>query len=628
MRIAPTREQMDYLASIGVSKATIAQPGPMIAQSTEDSHTMSRSSGAWAVPKWAIILVIIALLLSLACLACAEAEETRPTGEGVVTPGGQGDSPDVYTTAERLDAIELEIAKIHEGLGRAATMDQLSASQRQIKDIEERLKTLRVSLLGELSKDRKRFNQQIQHTHPSLAELKTGMATLSATHIRQMEEMTALVTSTTEKADARVAKAQRFDTRMINTEIETLRGDLTEQLKDFSRALICFTVITLLGLSLLTIGRILMERRIRQVEQNTVLHLSETAAVSCNTPKPVPVSGKDMVVVGKATTENKVNVKPTRPHPEPLPTPVEQMKRIIASANRFRHIRIKPVLPSGFWEIGLATNKGNVRSENQDYGLCFKTDGHDVLIVADGCGGVPRGQRAAYLATLSAAVSVVRVCGMAPRWHSPHVKDIAAKAIIAAAHRLAVEGGKLNVTDIRGGLRTTLIVVVGNKRELGYAYIGDGGGCIVKASGEVNRFLDPQKANDFAMNVLAASLGPMMEGEPVTGVMKREAGNLLMVGTDGVFDRVDSTFPKDVLRGCIQYKGDLQKTAEHVVNELASFKDAAGYVCDDNLTLGIMGDGTNPKLCQGFWPSIKETTGAQADPLSTGPAADRKDVLS
>jgi len=43
----------------------------------------------------------------------------------------------------------------------------------------------------------------------------------------------------------------------------------------------------------------------------------------------------------------------------------------------------------------------------------------------------------------------------------------------------------------------------------------------VKSTGEINQFLDPQKAGGY-MNVLAASLGSKTEGEPVTGVMKRD----------------------------------------------------------------------------------------------------------
>ena len=323
--------------------------------------------------------------------------------------------------------------------------------------------------------------------------------------------------------------------------------------------------------------------------------------------------------------EGKAGIEAMRPRQVPLPTPTEQMQTIMDAAGQLREIRAKPTISSATWRLGLATNKGNVRSENQDYGLCFQIDGHDVLIVADGCGGVPHGQKAAYLAAVSAAVSLVRTYGIAPRWHAPRVEDAAAGAIADAAHRLAVEGDRLNVTDIRGGLRTTLIVVIGNEHEIGYGYIGDGGGCVVKSSGEVHRFLDPQKASDFAMNVLAASLGPMMEGRPVTGTLKRSPGDLLICGTDGVFDRVEEAFPKDVLRGCIQHDGDLQETAEIVVAELASFQDAAGYVCDDNLTLGIMGDGKAPKLAPGFWLPTGEAVVAPGESLQQETATQLKE---
>jgi serine/threonine protein phosphatase PrpC len=92
-----------------------------------------------------------------------------------------------------------------------------------------------------------------------------------------------------------------------------------------------------------------------------------------------------------------------------------------------------------------------------------------------------------------------------------------------------------------------------------------------------------------------------MEGTPVSGTIKRSAGDLLIVGTDGVFDRVDQSFAVDVLRGCIQYKGDLQRAAEQIITELASFRDVGGYVCDDNLTMGLLGHGSAPKLPPGYW---------------------------
>jgi hypothetical protein len=171
---------------------------------------------------------------------------------------------------------------------------------------------------------------------------------------------------------------------------------------------------------------------------------------------------------------------------------------------------------------------------------------------------------------------------------------------------LAKEGKRLNLVRPGDGLRTTLIVAIGQEHDVAFSFIGDGGGCVVRTSGAVEHFLTPQKASPDQPNVLAASLGPQMEGEPVVGAIQRNPGDLILVGTDGVFDRVNDSFPKDVLRAAIQFKGDFMKTAGLIVEEMASVKDPLlGYVCDDNLSLGIMGDGSAPVLAPGFWNTRK-----------------------
>lgn len=74
--------------------------------------------------------------------------------------------------------------------------------------------------------------------------------------------------------------------------------------------------------------------------------------------------------------------------------------------------------------------------------------------------------------------------------------------------------------------------------DFGYGYIGDGGGCLLRSSGEIFHFLKPQKADVNDLNVLSASLGPTIDGEPVFGMINRVVGDLVIVGTDGVFDKV------------------------------------------------------------------------------------------
>ena len=539
MRITPTRDQTEYLTSIGVSTATIAQPGLATAQPTEDTHLTARLSRGRAVRWWVIILVIITLV-SLANLT--HAEEIQTGEVSMINPVDQANSTG-ETTAENYPETDYNTVFLY---------DQLNPLQQYIEGIEDPLKTL-----------------------PEPISVW---------------------------ADAQLMHARRADEVLGVMELDELRTRVNE-------VVIWFTVIIGLILVFFILGRLEVDNRMRQIEQSSITGFCEGEAGS-DDPEFLSNEVESRDADGRPRRKVPVNIKPTRPRSQPLPTPLEKMKSIISTSCGFRHIHIKPTLPSGAWGIGLATIKGNVRSENQDYGLCFSMGDHSITIVADGVGGLPHGQRAAYLAVISAAVSVIRTLGTAPRWHTPHVRDVTTKAIMDAAYRLAVEGDKLNIGDMNGGLRTTLIVVIGNKRELGFAYIGDGGGCVVNTSGDVNHFLDPQKANEFTTNVIAASLGPTMQGKPVTGVLNRDDGDIVIVGTDGVFDRIDGAFPKEVLRGCIQYEGNLQKWAECVVEGLASFKDNIGYMCDDNLTLGIMGDGAPPKLDHGFWAPISKSVNA------------------
>ena len=295
---------------------------------------------------------------------------------------------------------------------------------------------------------------------------------------------------------------------------------------------------------------------------------------------------------------------PQRPDTPAILPPSDLVKYLIEQCQGFNCFRYQPVLPREEWDLGLATETGNVRTENQDYGLGFHIAEHDILIIADGCGGVAQGQRAAYLAALYAALSIIRIYGTAPPWQGPNACYAAAKAVQAAEARLAKEANKFNISlEDRAHLRTTLIIIIGGNNEFGYAYIGDGGACVIRSTGQIEPFLHPQKADEYKQNILAASLGPRMDGEPVVGKIYRSPGDLIIAGTDGVFDRVSESFPKDVLRVAIQQQGDLQQVTEQLIQELAEYKDANGYVCDDNLTLGLMGDGTSPVMPMGFWNS-------------------------
>ncbi len=287
---------------------------------------------------------------------------------------------------------------------------------------------------------------------------------------------------------------------------------------------------------------------------------------------------------------------------EPRPEPVELLRRMIILAQQSTRIRAKPSTgQAGSWTIGYATSRGPLRPQNEDYALAFEIAGCQVVLVADGVSGEPFAGPAAFLAVQSAAWSVMKQLGSARLWQRPDPMAIAAQALRAAANGLArIAAGCGCVT----GLKTTLIVVVAARKTYGYAYIGDGKGCILRATGAEDHFLIPQRAAADAPCVIAACLGPTLLGCPVTGTLPRRPGDLLIVGTDGAFSESVELGPdylKRLLRAAFHFRGDLQRTVGHVLQELNSTQDQYGFLFDDNLTLALAGDGSPPRLAPGFW---------------------------
>lgn len=273
--------------------------------------------------------------------------------------------------------------------------------------------------------------------------------------------------------------------------------------------------------------------------------------------------------------------------------------RLLETAQNNRFLVKKPELRHEPWTIGLVSAKGNVRSENQDFCFGFRIDDYDVLLIADGCGGHAFGAEAATIAVCAAAGRIISELGMV-NTSKPELLQVAQSGFQGSADFLKKAGEKNGIQDICGGMRTTLILIIADKANYGYLYIGDGGGWILRENGICEPFLTPQKEPGYA-NVLRASLGPVVQGEYVTGTLVRESGDLLLVGTDGIFDRVQPTLAFDAMREAILQQGNLQNVAENLIQELAEFQDQYGFICDDNMTLGLLGNGCKPQLAPDFW---------------------------
>jgi serine/threonine protein phosphatase PrpC len=270
-------------------------------------------------------------------------------------------------------------------------------------------------------------------------------------------------------------------------------------------------------------------------------------------------------------------------NPSAIPDPDVEMQRLINEAFRRSDLSIKPCRPDPL-AMAIATDKGPVRLTNQDYCLGFTMGNRQIFLCADGCGGPPHGELASYVAIISAAQFLVEKLGC-PDGTAPEMLPL--MAIRYACHALTAFA-RVSTPPIESGLRTTLIVIIAEPKRYCVAYAGDGGGIVVRKSGQIERFLFPQKAFDGIDNVLAVSLGPVLEGEPALGIIPRYPGDVLMCGSDGVFDRANDEFPRFVVDTITQSDSNVMLTVRQLLAELNAAIDTHGPICNDNLTLGLL----------------------------------------
>lgn len=232
----------------------------------------------------------------------------------------------------------------------------------------------------------------------------------------------------------------------------------------------------------------------------------------------------------------------------------------------------------------IASIKGHIRNDNQDYCLALQFGNVSALLSADGCGGSPHGAYAAYTAVRGAAKFLVENdCGNP----ASDIGPLAQKALFHASDTMAKIAGS-TTPPITDGFRTTLIVILADTQRYAFAYAGDGGGVVLRRDGRVEQFLFPQKMDIDTPDVIATSLGPMLEGEPACGSIPRYPGDLLLTGSDGLWDYVRPSFPLAAAHELANEHNSIRKAATALVGKLADAIDQQGYICRDNITLGMI----------------------------------------
>ncbi len=273
------------------------------------------------------------------------------------------------------------------------------------------------------------------------------------------------------------------------------------------------------------------------------------------------------------------------------------------------------MLPDQTWSTDLRGHRGNVRSRNEDFALGFRFHEHDVVLVADGCGGVPCGFQASRIAACAAAVKLVE--GLPGTATDPTASEDAMRKAFTFASAQLADAARLYAApdDERVRLQTTLLVAAASSSSLTIAYIGDGGAVLVRPDeGTETRVLLPMKEAGGAPNILAAVLGPQTLGEPSINTIERRAGDLLLIGTDGIWDFVPESFSKQFMREAVMRGGRVGETLDAALALLAGHQDELGHVCTDNLTLAVVApDRCAPKFGPGYWAAAAVPSVPAAD---------------
>ncbi|MDO9016918.1 MAG: protein phosphatase 2C domain-containing protein [Deltaproteobacteria bacterium] len=266
------------------------------------------------------------------------------------------------------------------------------------------------------------------------------------------------------------------------------------------------------------------------------------------------------------------------PRLEEEPDPLVRLQ-MLAAADVLLRVGARPPAPP--WGAAVATLGGYVRAENQDTAAAFAVGPHEVIVVADGCGGLPRGREAARVATAAAVASLAADLSAS---HLPRL-DAVRRAFSAASEGLRLVARAYRDPDTRG-LRSTLLIAIAGGETFTVGYLGDGSVVHVDVEGRSLPLFEPMRSEQ-AGAALTGSVGPEPYGEVQLLSFAARSGDALVLGTDGVFDRVDDDFARELVRHA-EDRGDVRPALDEMLALLTAHRDAAGYVYDDNVTLGLL----------------------------------------
>ncbi len=325
------------------------------------------------------------------------------------------------------------------------------------------------------------------------------------------------------------------------------------------------------------------------------------SAQEAATLRHLPASGKDP---SAAATESATDVPTSEPPADGKATKTLVRAALLAMEDAIEAAVGRPsAVETTTWQTVVATHRGHVRTENQDFGIAVPLGhGASLVVVADGCGGHPRGWEASRVAVAAATRHILDT-------RQPHpdadLTPNEAEPLLRGAFAAAIEQVRLAARacdEHQGrGWHTTLLVVLTDPRRHHVAYMGDGGIVLVRAhDGSQHELLRPMR--DPASGALLNTVNP--RATPLHARIdsfEHQPGDVVFVGTDGVFDVIGRDEIKTILRDAVRRGGDVESALRARLAAYADFRIDGAYAFDDNMTLAVALPDGAPSFGRGFW---------------------------
>jgi len=243
-----------------------------------------------------------------------------------------------------------------------------------------------------------------------------------------------------------------------------------------------------------------------------------------------------------------------------------------------------PGSPNPIGDVAVASSVGT-RLHQEDAFVLLEVPEAFVLVVADGMGGHPGGGRASAIATSTMSRVLCRELATLRDVSPDLATGVLRAAFVAAAEALqqeAVETGLETFgTDV---LRTTTLVLIATCEHFVAGGIGDGVVLVRRADDGLEALFEV--TDKIEQHLVGTSLGPTVHGSPKFAMVDRGRGDLAIIATDGICDRVTASFYEGLHLGFRE-----GGSAEDMVNEAMAVVRESPDTFDDNATLGLVWTG-------------------------------------